>query len=69
MIDDLFPFQKRAIKAFNLILKDETIKSVRKNESCWEIIYDNNQVFKCSGLIVDNSLIMEKESKKKKKFF
>jgi len=69
MIHDLFPFQKRAIKAFNLILKDETIKSVRKNELVWEIHYENGQVFKCSGLVVDESMIVEKEIKKKKKFF
>jgi hypothetical protein len=67
----LFPFQKKSIKAFNFILKDETIKSIKKNGVYWEINYKNGQLFRCNGVIVDNSLIVEKEFEKKvnKKLF
>lgn len=70
LFEQLLPFQRRSVNNLNHIFKDKDIISIKKNdEGFYEIKYGNGQLFKCKGLIVDNSLICEKEEIVKKKLF
>lgn len=54
--------QQRAIKAFNRLLKDKTIQTIKKEQGGFYCItYANGAQFRCRGPVVNNSLIYEKE--------
>jgi hypothetical protein len=54
--------QNKAIKAFNKLLKDKNIISIKKEPSGFYCItYANGAQFRARGPVVDNSLIYTKE--------
>ena len=54
--------QNKAVKAFNKLLKDKNIKTIKKETSGFYCItYENGAQFRCRGFVPDNSLIYEKE--------
>ncbi|MCK9281504.1 MAG: hypothetical protein M0P71_12840 [Melioribacteraceae bacterium] len=61
--------QKRLQYFQQELLKDKNIKSIKKENSKVIISYDDEQIFTCSGWLVDNSTILEFEKKKKGIFY
>lgn len=54
--------RKNAIKAFNKLLKDKNIKTIKKETSGFYCItYKNGAQFRARGPVVDDSLIYIKE--------
>ncbi len=54
--------RKNAIRAFNKLLKDKNIKTIKKETSGFYCItYENGAQFRAHGPVVDNSLIYEQE--------
>ena len=54
--------RKNAIKAFNKLLKDKNIKTIKKEQSGFYCItYADGAQLRCRGPVPDNSLIYEKE--------
>lgn len=54
--------RKNAIKAFNKLLKDKNIKTIKKEQSGFYCItYADGAQFRARGPVVDNSLIYTKE--------
>ena len=54
--------QNKAIKAFNKLLKDKNIISIKKEANgFYRITFSTGAQFRCRGPVVDNSLIYEKE--------
>jgi hypothetical protein len=54
--------RKNAIKAFNKLLKDKNIRTIKKEASGFYCItYANGAQFRARGPVVDNSLIVTKE--------
>jgi len=54
--------QNKAVKAFNRLLKDKNICTIKKEPSGFYCItYADGAQFRCRGPVPDNSLIYEKE--------
>jgi hypothetical protein len=54
--------RKRAVKAFNTLLKDkDLIKVVKQDDGYWCLTFANGQENLVKGFVVDNSLIYEKD--------
>jgi len=61
--------QKRLQYFQRELLNDKNIKSIKKENSKVIITYDDGQIFQCSGWLVENSVILEFEKKKKGIFY
>ena len=54
--------RKNAIKAFNKLLKDKNIKTIKKEKTGFYCItYKDGAQFRCRGHVVDNALIYTKD--------
>ncbi len=54
--------QNKAVKAFNKLLKDKNIRTIKKElNGFYCITYTDGAQFRAHGPVVDNSLIYEKE--------
>jgi len=53
--------QNKRVKAFNKLLQDKNIRSIKKERGGFYCItYANGAQFRCRGHVVDNSSIYEK---------
>ena len=53
--------KEKRLKYFqNNILKDDDIKNIKIKDKELFITYKNNQIFRCKGYFVDNSIIIQK---------
>lgn len=46
-------------KQFQRMIKDKNIQSIKKEGKQVIITYQNKQIFKCSGWLIDNSVIIQ----------
>jgi len=54
--------QNKRVKAFNKLLQDKNIRTIKKEQNGFYCItYANGAQFRCRGHVVDNSLIYEKQ--------
>lgn len=69
MINGIYSFQKKSIHKFNDLLKDKSIVSIKKENDWYLIEYENKQIFKIKGFVVDHSNIYEGTKIIKKRLF